>query len=319
MHNENTKIAFQSKSFRETFAALLVSVSLLIGCGQSKSPTAEHKIEQDKSKQTANTSNDDDFESNENAIETSPKKKDQAKAVKPQLNLEGKKTGKLIDIIIMRQQNEFLGATSIKLSKLGARLDSNSLTVIMIPGKKGVAYNPSNGATMALTAKSAVIMSGAKSTPESDIETKIKKLGNDKIAGLKCTHYYVEKYATDQKTKKRGRVWYAEIWATKDVEASPAVLKECSTLLVIPPELGFPLRITRFNTPTEREKSQGEKAKKITRDVITTSSYEKAKVDEGQFALLEGFKPVKNEMELMMSDTDSELTGVGGDDMDSLQ
>jgi hypothetical protein len=177
----------------------------------------------------------------------------------------------------------------------------------MLPGKGPQAYNAQNGSTMELSAKSAAMMTGTQNRT-GPIETVTNLLGKEKIAGVNCTHYNVEKFEKNPRSKRhRERVWYADVWSTKELPIPESVLKATSLVMVIPPELGFPLRVARFNNPTEKEKARGERGHSVMRDVITTSSCVRTKIDQGEFARLEGFKPVKNEMELMMTESDSDL------------
>ena len=147
MVNNKASLASVFKSALGIASILLVSANLLDGCGQSSQNSDKLKKEQAKSKQTADMA-EDDFDGADGTTESAVKKKGLAKAAKPKLSVDGKKTGKLLDGIVLHQQNEFLGTTLVKLSKMGARLESSTITIIMIPGKKPVAYNAQNGSTM---------------------------------------------------------------------------------------------------------------------------------------------------------------------------
>jgi hypothetical protein len=298
------------KSCLSQALVLLFVCVLLSSCGQPAAPTGALNKDAGKVKTAAEPSGDDDFDGVDPESTSPAGKKSPAAAARQALSTAGKKTGKMLDGLVLHQQNEFLGTTTLKVSKTGARLESSLLTVILIPGQQPVAYNVQNGSTMKLTTKSAAIMAGARQSGDiSDVKTESKKLGAGKIAGINCSRYLVQKYATNVKTGYRSRVWFAEIWATRELHVHPAVLKECARFLLIPEELGFPLRVVRFTSPTEIERHEGVTASRIQRDVIKTASCARQKLDEGEFAYLSGFKSVKNEMELMMTSTDEDLDG----------
>ena len=95
------------------------------------------------------------------------------------------------------------------------------------------------------------------------------------------------------------------------------IQKACADMLQIPIELGFPLRITQFASNKEKAlMKHSHSPRNLVKEVILTKSLKHEKVDAGQFGKFEGFKPVKNEMELMMSD-DAETLGGDLDDMDA--
>jgi len=82
-------------------------------------------------------------------------------------------------------------------------------------------------------------------------------------------------------------------------------MKDCARITTTPVELGFPVKITRAGSTTEKERRT--KSGKNIREVISTRSFLRTKLDKGEFALLPGFKTVKDEMQLMMSNDESDL------------
>lgn len=272
----------------------------LSSCGQQNQKEAALE---DPEKLAEETEKLDDLGSDE-MLSEGPKNK----APKPELSTEGKKTGKMIDGMIINQQNEFLGMTTLKLSKLGVRMESPTITCIMLPGKEAMAYNPRNGNCMQLTEKSAAMLAGSRGY-NGPMEQKTKKLGTEKIAGINCIHYELVKYFRDAKTKQLYPAWSSELWACKDIGLPPLIIKDVARLTVMPPELGFPVRIEREARTTQAEHRKGENRVYVKRRVIDTTAQKKAKIDEGQFAYLDGFKTVKDEMQLMMSSDEDEMLG----------
>jgi hypothetical protein len=158
-------------------------------------------------------------------------------------------------------------------------------------------------------------MSGG--TPQSGPLTTEHSAGKpDKVADIPCTYYDVSKYEINRSTKAKECVWHADIWAAKNLGINPKLQKSCADMLQMPVELGFPLRITRQANDKEKALMKRMRSKNPVRDVIITKSMRHEKVDAGQFAKFDGFKPVKNEMELMMSD-DAETLGGDLDDVDA--
>lgn len=298
------RIAARGKFFGILSQTCFLSFSCLLiyGCASSQ-PTDKSK-EQEADKQAAASEKIDDLDDNLDDLSSSGKKA----APKPQLSTEGKKTGSMVDGVIINQQNEFLGMSTLKMSKLGVRLESPSITVIMLPGKEAIAYNSQNGNCMALTERSAALLAGSKNF-DNPGEEKITKVGTEKIAGLDCIHYDVMKYYQDPKTKKQYPGWSTDVWACKDIGVPSSIVNDCARLTMMPKNLGFPVRIVREARTTDMEKRKGATNANQKRPVINTSKFAKAKLDKGEFAEIEGFKKVKDEMQLMMSGDDSELIG----------
>lgn len=311
---------------------LLLSTTLT-ACG----PKPDADKTDDETETSTKASSDDELE---DAEESSPKK---VRAPKVRLSTEGKPTGQMVDGYAIEQQNEFLGLTKLKLSKLGARLESPNLTCIIMPGKEAIAYNPDNGNSMQLTTKSAAMLAGKRPNegPSQEVVDKDKAVEN--IAGLKCNKYVVHKFfffvkpgakkgpvpdgtgKTSEQLEREGweEAWHTEIWATKDLKIPAQVMKDCARLTMMPPDLGFPMRIEKLaqrnSSSTMRsgkgnQKYPGSANGMRAKFVIDTHSIEKTKFDAGNFTLLAGYKPVKDEMALMMSGDESELDEMGLDD-----
>lgn len=311
---------------------VLLLTTTLTACGPK--PDAD-KTEEDTETGTKAASD----EELEDVEESGPKK---VRAPKVRLSTEGKPTGQMVDGYEIEQQNEFLGLTKLKLSKLGARLESPNLTCIIMPGKEAIAYNPDNGNSMQLTTKSAAMLAGKRPNEGPSQEVIDKEKAVENIAGLKCNKYVVHKFffytepghprkgpvpdgkgKTSDQLKDEGWVeaWHTEIWATKDLKIPPQVMKDCARLTMMPPDLGFPMRIeklgmrnTNIRTGKGSQRNPAPANGMRAKFVIDTHSIEKTKFDAGNFTLLAGYKPVKDEMALMMSGDESELDDMGLDD-----
>lgn len=313
---KNTKNNLANQLILRNFSAfsagiIFLASTLLCGCGQSSDnpQEAQKDADQDETKSSSATSDEDI----EDIDDVSSKKKPKAPKIK--LSTTAKKTGKLVDGFVVHQQNEFLGPTVLKIGVPGIRLESSTLTVILPAGKEAIAYNPQNGNCMQLTAKSTAMLAGSSRFGEESKET-TTKLGTEKIAGVKCVHYHVHRSFIDKKTKKEMSGGYgSEIWATKDLKLPPSIMKDCARITMMPQELGFPVKVVRDASTTPTEMRRGVKKSRMRREVISTSSFTPSKVDTGEFALLAGYTPVKDEMKLMMSDEEADLGG-GLDDLD---
>ncbi|MBX9688974.1 MAG: hypothetical protein K2X27_19860 [Candidatus Obscuribacterales bacterium] len=235
------------------------------------------------------------------------------KAPKPKLSSMAAKTGTMVDCVVMDQRNEFLGLTKVKLSKLGARIESANIVVIMQPGKGTMAYNAANGNCLQLTKKSAAMLAGQKDM-DMAVESKhsTKKLDSEKLAGLDCNHYLIEREFVNKKTKAVKSRWATEVWAAKNSGVPQNVIKDFAEMSQMPADLGLPLRIER-DLGTTAVNGVTKRSKRI---VIDTDSYSKAKVDKAEFQPLSGYKLVTDEMQLMVTDDDSELVNSELDDLD---
>ncbi len=298
---------------------LLLSAAILTACSSAPNPEdAEQTDESGNQKSTSaltRPSGDDDLIEREEtplqkeSVKASPKSTAKSTAFVP--------TNKFVDGVEFHQQNEFLGTTVVKLSKLGVRLESPSITCILPLGKTPTAYNAQNGSCLKLTYKSTAILAGGVPTDGKLGKQKLIVISKDKIAGVNCIHYkyYVE--SIDPKTKQKSQIKETQVWGTKDLKIPDAVLKECSKMLMMPPEAGFPLKVMRIVDTAELEKRQKKGLKpQADRVAVDTSQYKQTKLDVGEFAPLEGFKPVTDEMQFMMSSDDSELAGGALDDLE---
>lgn len=279
----------------------LVAVSGILITACSSQPGPKDQLSEDS--KSLESEKLDDLESDE-LLSDKPGKKKETK--KTQVSTECKKTGKTVDGLVINQQNEFLGMTTLKVSKLGVRLESPTITCIMKPGQEAMAYNCRNGSSMQLTQKSASLLAGSRNMGM-PTEQKTKKLGNENIAGLDCTHYELTRYFQDPKSKQTRGGWSSELWACKNVGLPPEIIKDVARLTQMPPELGFPVRIEREAATTQSERQKGESRAYVKRRVINTSAQRKEKLDTGEFDYLDGFKKVKDEMQLMMSSDDDDL------------
>ena len=174
---------------------MLFCIFGLFACSSSKPEAAAVKTpppkQTSKGANALEVASDDDFGGGSEAAEPGKKKLASAKVPKPVLHLsvEGKKTGKMLDAVVIEQQNEFLGRNIIKITKAGARLESSMLTIIINPAHPPQAYNVQNGSTMALSAKSAALMAG--SAPQTaNLVTEHSKGKPDKVADIPCTYGY---------------------------------------------------------------------------------------------------------------------------------
>ena len=327
-----------------TLCLLVLCTGIISSCGPSSTQPDPTKVE-DTDTDTGSKSAEEELDDLDDTG-SSGKTKTAARPAKPRLSTEGKKTGEMVDGYEFAQQNEFLGLTNLKVSKVGIRLESPNLTCIMLPGKEAIAYNAQNGNCMQLTAKSAAMLAGKRPNEAPSVE-ETKTVGKDKIAGLNCTHYVITKYfiqevpvdpvaysdpknannpAAHKMKKEKVYGWETDIWATKDIQVPASIVKDCARMTQMPPGLGFPVRIQRdLRSKTQKEQAATEDQSKLkpvgmrsqVKRVIDTSSYKKSKLDKGDFVPLDGFKTVKDEMQLMMSGDDSELEGMGlEEDMD---
>lgn len=292
----------------------LLSLLLLSGCGQPQTSaekdmkTETESADEHSSSETAKEDDDD-----EDILDEKPAEGKKKVPAKPKLSSEAKKTGKLIDGVIVHQQNEFLGPCLLKIGKPGVRVESSTITVIFPCGKEPIAYNPQNGNCMALNTKSAGLMSGNMHAGE-EYKDHTEKVGTEKIAGVNCTHYLLTRVFVDKKTGKELNGKYAtDVWFTRDLKLPPQVIKDCARMIMMPADLGFPVKIER-EPKTSYQNSHPNAGR---RNVVITNKFESAKIDSGEFAPLAGFSTVKDEMKLMMSDEESELSANAAlDDLD---
>jgi len=179
----------------QSVCVLWLSSGILAACsgGPSTPPGTNKQVGSGESSKGTNTarksgdaigSEDDLNEMDDTSAEGKHKK---AKATKPALSTEGKKTGVMEDTVIVQQQNEFLGASTLKLSKSGIRLESSTVTVVMPPGQEAIAYNAQNGNCMVLSSNNRSILGGGGKPSDEGKQTSIK-VGTEKLAGLNCIH-----------------------------------------------------------------------------------------------------------------------------------
>jgi hypothetical protein len=277
--------------------------------GQGKKDSLNKTAQEDRDA----AGSEDDLDEMDEAGSTSRHKKI-ASAPKPVLNTEGKKTGIMEDAVIVQQQNEFLGASTLKLSKAGVRLESSTIIVLMQPGKPAIAYNSQNGNSMILTDKSRSLLSGAGSKYGDGGKVTRTKLGTEKIAGMNCTHYKLHRVLIDPKSKTIAAEMNSDLWASKDLKLPASVMKDCARMTTMPEDLGFPVKITRSTNFAQSEDRKGDRSGSNSNrlhNVVSTRSVTHTKLDRGEFAPLTGFKTVTDEMQLMMASDESELAGAG--------
>ena len=278
-----------SKSTILRSSAILLAACTVFACSNAPDKAAVDKDEPDEevSTKTVDETLPDD--------EDSPKKKPTVT-----LSTVPKKTGQTVPGLEFNQRNEFLGMTILKMSAQGIRLDSPNLTAIFPPGKAGpTVFNPLTGKAMVLTSKNSSFLKQASGMGGSG-EEETKKVGAETVAGYKCTHYVVDRFVFNPKTKERIHQWTTEIWGTRDLGLPKNIVEDCAKLTMMPPSFGFPMRVIRHATPTEQEKKRGATGKQR-RVMIDTITAKKSKLDKGEFVLLDGYEPVQDEMALMMS------------------
>lgn len=297
----------------------------LTSCSSNDSKTSsgdgsEEGIKSENAEDKAAEASEDPDEIVEPSTETGKSSKTKKAPKKPKVSIEGKHTGITSPGVVVQQENEVLGLNLVKLSKYGIRMDSSTISVILRPGETAMAYNPNNGYSLPLTEKAASFMAGVKTSNKMGEELIVTEKGRETLCGKACIHYRLIKILKDPKTKKVYDSWAEDVWATKDVDVPPAILKECAKLVLLPKDLGFPVRIARFKN---RSKSSPDVNRlknldmKATKDVIKTLSFEKQTQDSGDFVFLSGFKPAKDEMQFMMAGNEDELAGEEGlDDLD---
>lgn len=285
--------------------ALGLSAFLLVSCGSSPQKS------EDKAKDAEEVADKpvDDSEPDDDALSGSSGKPASAKIkAEPSFSTVPKKTGKMVSGLEFNQRNEFLGMTILKVSPEGIRLDTPTVSAVFPPKDVGPhVYNSVTGKTMLLTSKNSSFLQQASGMTGSG-EEETKKAGTETIAGYKCTHYVVDRFVVNPKTKEKFHEWTTEVWATRDLPLPKQTIDDCSKLTMMPPSFGFPMRVVRHATPTEKEKKRGLKGRQR-RVMIDTLSCKNAKFDKGEFELLTGFERVNDEMALMMSnEDDSDLT-----------
>lgn len=171
--------------------------------------------------------------------------------------------------------------------------------------------------------------------------------GENTSPALAKANMTLKKQKSAEALKKEGyfQGWHTEFWSTKDINVPAEIVKDTARLTMMPGGLGFPVRIQRevdgattvhptagpgaansktASAGTDKSAATGglkpvahvsdDGTKSSVRKVIDTTGFAKAKFDKGEFALLEGFKTVKDEMQLMMSSDESDLEGMGLDD-----
>lgn len=204
------------------------------------------------------------------------------------------------------QSSEVAGTVHTQLSSAGMRTTLDRLGLIVIsraPAWNVQVYNESTKKYIDFPyseLKKRLTMGNRKLDVTSIKEFAPRRTSRTKkIQGLTTFEYYVEKMASG---KKRDKVF--DLWVAKDIEAPPPVHIIFNDLMHIPVSTLVPLRA--FG-PDKR--NSGNLIK-----VLDTYKVSKSTIKPSVFQALGGYRKVKDEIALMMDESDLEMArGLFGD------
>lgn len=189
---------------------------------------------------------------------------------------------------IIKQNTDYRGAQTVYVTPKMGKIVSKDLGVISRGSSSVTLFNQIRKTYMALTAQEFLDRFGSPVDPK---RLKAKTGTSRIICGQKCTQYLIEA------SNRNGSLWYREeLWTTKAIATDPKFIEECSSVFDIPSKYGVPLRLVR-------DYSDGRHVV-----MMDTLDCKPGSFSDSDFKLSAGFKKVKSEADILMSDTGGDMS-----------
>ncbi len=198
---------------------------------------------------------------------------------------------------ICKQSSSRYGSLTCYVTPHNFRMDAMDLRLYVKPPFKDVTmYNMDGKLKYKVSIDSLSSRISIRTLSAADIKDgikeKITKQGKRTIAGFDCDEYLSSHI--NAKGAKRPRVL---IYATKGLDLPKSMEIACAKLTDCPAGLGFPVRLQIYESFTDKTtKIKGYRLQQM----LNTNKAETSKIDDNLFIQPSGFKPARDEMEVMM-------------------
>ncbi|RTL38081.1 MAG: DUF4412 domain-containing protein [Candidatus Melainabacteria bacterium] len=211
---------------------------------------------------------------------------------------------KLIPAWVINVNSNFAGTVLYCITPNAVRVKFDKLGLVMIikaPKWNALVYNESNKNYVDLPYehwKAKFLLRGKRVADKSVVLTPVKTGKKQSILGVPCYQVVVKR----KDAKSKNEITMAEAWIAKDIQAPPQFNSMMKTMLDIPIDSGTPMRVFQM----------GKTSNKM---VMVMDCYKAAKteVKASDFVPLTGYKKVKDEMAMMLDESDD----AGADDDES--
>lgn len=200
---------------------------------------------------------------------------------------------------IFKQDSTRYGRLTCYVTPHNFRMDAMDLRLYVKPPFTMVSmYNMESKITYRVSVDQISQRLSIRSLSEKDkkagTKEELKKIGERTICGFKCDTYRSEHVKKDGKRTPK-----ILIFATHDLKLPKAMENACAKLTDCPPDLGFPARLQLFESVKDAKKdSVGFKMNQV----LNTDKCTPATVDDAQFIEPTGYKPARDETEVIMGD-----------------
>jgi hypothetical protein len=221
----------------------------------------------------------------------------------PAVDAKATSSGKMIPAWVLNVNSNFAGTVMFCITPNAVRLEFDKLGLLMLikaPKWNALVYNESNKNYVDLPYehwKAKFLLRGKRVADKSITLTPVKTGKKQSINGVPCYQVIVKRKDANIK----GESIMAETWIAKDIQAPPQFNSMMKTMLDIPVDSGMPMRAFQV----------GKTGNKM---VMVMDCYKasKTEVKASDFDALTGYKKVKDEMAMMLDE--SEDAGAGADD-----
>lgn len=202
---------------------------------------------------------------------------------------------KMIPAWVINVNSNFAGTVLYCITPNAVRVKFDKLGLVMIikaPKWNALVYNESNKNYVDLPYehwKAKFLLRGKRVADKSVVLTPVKTGKKQSILGVPCYQVIVKR----KDAKSKNEVVMAEAWIAKDIQAPPQFNSMMKTMLDIPIDSGTPMRVFQM----------GKTSNKM---VMVMDCYKAAKteVKASDFVPLTGYKKVKDEMAMMLDESD---------------
>ncbi len=200
------------------------------------------------------------------------------------------------------QVSQFQGKVHIRITPSVGRIDSNEYTVVLLPDTRTLIYNNSNKTFCEKPRKEWLRQFGGSEIAHAN---KVHKARSAVIAGRKATLYICDRFS------RNGKLSYStEFWTCSDLPIAAENAAAYCVFCDVPSGYGLPMRITR-------------KYRDHTVSMLDTLGCREMPFEPAVFKPLNGFKKVKDEMELIMAGSSSsgkdDFSAIFGEDPPSIK
>lgn len=221
----------------------------------------------------------------------------------PAVDAKATSSDKTIPAWVLNVNSNFAGTVLYYITPNAVRMKFDKLGLVMLikgPKWNALVYNDSNKNYVDLPYeqwKAKFLLRGKKVADKSVTLTPVKTGKKQSILGVPCYQVVVKR----KDAKAKNEVIMAETWIAKDIPTPPQFNSMMKTMLDIPVDSGTPMRVFQM----------GKTSNKM---VMVMDCYKasKTEVKASEFQPLTGYKKVKDEMAMMLDE--SEDAGAGADD-----